>query len=447
LTKIKIENMFENVDVIVVGAGISGISAAAHLAERGIKSIVLEGRDRVGGRLFTDRRSGSAPYELGCSWFHESAHNPLLKIAEREHIAFVRDDKVGFYTANGPLEVTVDAATTLQAFKSHATSESSSSGKDTSLKTHVDEFLKIQTHLDQGTKDTVAGLLRIEELANGTPWSEISAKSVTHEQPDDHMVLGGYDRILDAIRRHTLKDCVHTNQKVVEIDSGSVSNKVLVKTQQGDQYEAKYVIVTIPVSNLKHSDIKFTPSLSKDIQKAIDTTDVSLVGKVYFEFEEPFWPVEQHKFVVVGTPGEDPNSATAYPIVVSNWYILNGERKYPGLAILTPTPLTEKIEKDADSAFELLLPVLEGLRTDNSKPVPLPTRATSSKWSVDEFSKGSYSMYKVGHDRGVAVQAFETGAGRVRFAGEHTILKGAGFAHGAYNSGIREADFILDNIE
>lgn len=438
--------MSKKIDVVIVGSGISGIAAAAHLAEKGIKSIILEGRNRIGGRLFTDRTSGSAPYELGCSWFHESGSNPLVDLAKKEKISFVRDDQAGFYTANGPLSLNPEIVGVLDAFKTYAV-KTSGSDQDKSLKAQVAEFMKSQSHLNQSTQDMVAEILRIPELANGTPWSQISAKSLSQDTPDDYMVLGGYDRILDAIKRHTLNNSILLGDKVVQIDSGSIANRVVVKTQHGEHFESKYVIVSIPVSNLKHEDVKFVPNLPQNLQSAIESTDISLVGKVYFEFEEPFWPVDQHKFIMLATPGGDSGLATSYPIVISNWYILNGENKHPGLAVLTPTPLTEQIERDASRAFDILRPVLEEIRTDKSKPIPNPTKATSSKWSVDEFSRGSYSMYKVGNSREAAISAFEIGADRIRFAGEHTILKGAGFAHGAYNSGIREAEFILDRIE
>lgn len=439
--------MAEKIDVVVVGAGISGIAAAAHLAERGIKAIVLEGRDRIGGRLFTDRTSGSAPYELGCSWLHEAGQNPLVKLAEKEHIAFVRDNTAGFYDANGPLDMTVEIAKCLQAFKQHVGQYWLNSSDDISYKDLVDRFIDSQKGLSQKAKDVVPQLLRIPELANGTPWEEISARSVGQDDPDDLIVLGGYDKILQAIKRHTLKDCVHTNQRVVDIDAASVEDRVMVKTHQGLEYEAKYVVVTVPVSVLRDNDISFTPKLPSSIRSAIDNTDVSRVGKVYFEFENPFWPVDLHKFIVTAIPGSRPKTAAAYPIVISNWYILNGERKFPGLAVLTPPPLTEQVEKDPGSAFELLRPVMEGLRVNKSQELPKPVKVVSSKWTVDEFSRGSYSMYKVGKSRERAAHAFEIGAGRIRFAGEHTILKGGGFSHGAYNSGLREANYILDHIE
>ena len=57
-------------DVIVIGAGMSGIACAKKLSENGKKVVILEAKDRIGGRIFTDETSFSVPVDLGGSWFH-----------------------------------------------------------------------------------------------------------------------------------------------------------------------------------------------------------------------------------------------------------------------------------------------------------------------------------------------------------------------------------------
>ncbi len=66
--------------VIVIGAGVAGLVAAHELREAGLSVIVLEGRDRAGGRIWTDRTPG-APFDLGASWIHGGQDNPLTKLA------------------------------------------------------------------------------------------------------------------------------------------------------------------------------------------------------------------------------------------------------------------------------------------------------------------------------------------------------------------------------
>ena len=60
----------EPIEVIVVGAGVSGLAAARRLQDAGVKVLVLEGRNRLGGRVWTDRTWADAPLDLGASWIH-----------------------------------------------------------------------------------------------------------------------------------------------------------------------------------------------------------------------------------------------------------------------------------------------------------------------------------------------------------------------------------------
>ena len=70
-------------DAIIVGAGVSGLAAARRLIEAGRRVLVLEGRDRIGGRAFTDAVTFSRPFDQGCHWLHTPERNPFVEIADR----------------------------------------------------------------------------------------------------------------------------------------------------------------------------------------------------------------------------------------------------------------------------------------------------------------------------------------------------------------------------
>ena len=74
-----------NADVLVVGAGIAGLRATEVLVAAGRRVIVLEARDRLGGRIYTDRSWG-VPVELGASWIHGVTNNPIAALAAAEGI-------------------------------------------------------------------------------------------------------------------------------------------------------------------------------------------------------------------------------------------------------------------------------------------------------------------------------------------------------------------------
>src|SRR5690606_13784393 len=68
----------EHFDVIVVGAGVAGLAAARDLTDAGKRVVVLEARDRIGGRLHTERESGRIT-DLGASWIHGIENSPVYE--------------------------------------------------------------------------------------------------------------------------------------------------------------------------------------------------------------------------------------------------------------------------------------------------------------------------------------------------------------------------------
>ena len=72
-----------NADVIIIGAGVAGLSAASALRAQGVEALVLEAADHIGGRCVTNRTLVSQPFDLGASWLHSAEINPLARVAER----------------------------------------------------------------------------------------------------------------------------------------------------------------------------------------------------------------------------------------------------------------------------------------------------------------------------------------------------------------------------
>ena len=76
-------------EVLVIGAGIAGLTAARDLAVDGYDVAILEARERIGGRIWTSHELG-LPADLGASWIHGFEDNPIARLARRHAIAIVR---------------------------------------------------------------------------------------------------------------------------------------------------------------------------------------------------------------------------------------------------------------------------------------------------------------------------------------------------------------------
>src|SRR5438067_1175684 len=73
-------------DVLIVGAGMSGVSTSYFLRKLGIRSLILEGRDRIGGRLWSSKRWPDAILDLGGAWVHDSLNSPLTPLVKQFNI-------------------------------------------------------------------------------------------------------------------------------------------------------------------------------------------------------------------------------------------------------------------------------------------------------------------------------------------------------------------------
>lgn len=435
-----------NFDVVIVGAGMAGIKAAADLSDAGLSVAVLEGRDRLGGRLYTDRKSGSAPYELGCSWFHQSLDNPLFKIALKEKLPIspeYDDIPPALYDNNGPLDGTKKIGQAAGDFGDFAGLyfKDHPEVSDLPLSETLEIFKTEHPMLSDAQKKDVERIVGIATLPNGAVASDVSTKYAA--QPGlgrDVLPVGGYDVVYNYVAKPVKKDSIFLNTAVKSITKKD--SQIVTEAEDGRKFISQYVVVTAPIGVLQHKDITFQPELPSKLTTAIDNLGIAKLGKVYIEFDEVFWPTDVAKFVFVGDIG-----GKYTPVVVSNWYLFNGASKHPGLFLIVPSTIVDQIEAYPSFAPSLLAPVLESIQTDKSKPFPQHTKVTVSTWNSDRFTKGAISRASIGHDPVDSIVQFEKGADAIRFAGEHTIVDGFTFVHGAWRSGAREAKYILEHFK
>ena len=165
-------------DVVIVGAGVAGMSAARALQDNGLSVQILESKDRIGGRAYTDDHTFSAPFDLGCAWMSGGPNNPLVQFAdecgfesvERGHA--LMDDKIFVGMAGGGWLNDEDARKRNQYVEGcyRAIDTESRKGRDVSIADVIDTTSTWTSHLDnylalvQGNK---MAKLSILDFANG----------------------------------------------------------------------------------------------------------------------------------------------------------------------------------------------------------------------------------------------------------------------------------------
>lgn len=460
--------------VIVVGAGIAGLSTAAFLSKRGMSVTVLEARDRVGGRAWTRRDKDLLwHYDMGPSWLHDIDINGLYQVARENNVELYEDGRVKYY--NRDESETIDES----VFRAHkrlvkafaeaypAGSHSKSMTKDVSVKQFAEQYMRSASreggdpelsHLTPLQQEQTLRLTQYIETYEALPWDVLSAKFCCMDHSGkDLFVAGGYDRIAQGIiSTYGTKGLIDIQlETVVKQVSHLNGGAVQVSCQNGRHFTGDYVVVTVPLGVLKSEMIGFSPALPRQLSAAISDLQFATLTKIVFEFESVFWDnnFDEAAFLVDEKVAASSNSGVhndksssqfknpwCTPVSVVNQYAVHGK---PVLLALLVPPMSTYMESHPDEVEDYFQFVFERLKSDKSKPLPKLRNHIMTNWSIDPFCNGTYSCVTTGVDLRVVTDAFARGHGNIRFAGEHTDFDGICCTHGAFNSGKREATWIL----
>lgn len=412
--------------VIVIGAGISGLAAAKKLQQKGFTVIVLESQDKIGGRMRTDRSLGIA-FDEGASWIHGPNGNPITNLASASGAStfLTDDDSVSVFDVNGSIysdsiltnsekqfDQSVSAVqnngTLTQDFKSVFNSLYPSQGNNRLWKYMLSAYLEFNT---------------------GADISKLSSKYFYDDEEyrgSDVIITNGYDLITNYVGREL---DIRLNTRVLAIDYGG--QKVKLSTN-GNEITGDYVIVSVPLGVLKNNAIEFSPKLPTDKINAISKTNMGNVNKFLFVWDTPFWDTNLQYI------GYTPETKGKFN------YFLNLKKFTPTNALMTfafgDYAYTTETMSDSDITSEVML----HLKSIYGTSIPNPKQMLRTKWGQNINSYGAYSYAT----NGTTTADFDTMANAVNdklfFAGEHTSRDYRGTVHGAYLSGIREADKIIN---
>lgn len=420
---------------IVIGAGISGLAAAQRLRTAGLEVLVLEARDRIGGRLHTSTAWRGPAMDLGASWIHGAGPgNPVAVLAKQlgARLTSTTYDNAEAYDGEGG-ELADHHNRLLEAIQRQVATAIAERDrrKEQSLKALVYDELDYQDRpvLEQRMIDFA--LNGTYEHEYGASADQLSAKwfdsGEAFEGPE-HLFLDGYQLLSTHLAAGLSIKLKHEVSAVTYQGPSGVT----VQTNQGE-FSAHYVVVTLPLGVLKSGRVNFTPALPTSKRAAIEGLGVGVLNKCCLLFPQTFWNGRIDWLNQLPRQGKAGQWA--------EWVSFARPTGRPVLMGFNAADFGRKIESWDDTA--IVQSAMGALRTMFGQGIPAPVDALVTRWAADPYARGAYSCHVVGSTPQQRDDLAQSINGRLFFAGEATERQYYQTVHGAYLSGLRAANEVL----
>lgn len=440
--------------VLVIGAGVSGLACARELTYRGYQVLVVEARERAGGRLHSISL-GNTMVDVGGALIHGIQNNPVSSVCYQMGIPTRVVEECLLLEGNGiPVEPKHDAQVaeqfnaclekTFENIQNTARKESSSFGQlfdRLSPRTKDPLFLWHQANLELscGAPLNQLGYEWNDDEPYGYDGAHVSLtsgwKSVVEGLSEGLNIMYGSPiqqiRVVNDTASPRRSKRRRNGDKTESWDSKQNGDKVYVTLTTGKVLKADVVVCTLPLGILKippssPGGIEFDPPLNEEKQTAIQQLGCGLLNKCAIQFPYRFWSDESDFLGVV--------DEKSWPHLIlggqdSTLIFMFGGEYAPQVELLTDKKV-----------MEMCMSVLQKI-TSASVPPPLDYHVT--RWSQDSYARGAFVYIPPAssmQDLEILSEPIvgSTGLPLVCFAGEHTTPYHPSTIHGAFNSGIRE---------
>ena len=428
-------NSEDKQQIIVIGAGIAGIMAAQKLQAQGYQVIILEGRDRIGGRIWTDNSLGF-PLDLGAAWIHTIDGNPISPLVKKFGIQTVVSDLESQWNYKGVDQLLSKSeermiSKAFQAFTDRVAELKNNAGSSqqitlADIAQQIIESEEITGITLKGFRATLSSTIESEV---GEDIANLGIKGFEEDSEftgADVVFPQGYIQIVQALSKDLDIRTKHLVQQIAYDDTG-----VQVATDRG-VFSGSQVIVTVPLGVLKRGSIKFSPALPEEKLAAIERLGMGALNRLVLKFPQQFWSSQPHTMAYIN--GNIPDRYVEF----YNW------QKYiqqPILVAMFSGDFSRSLSQIPKS--EAIQNIMSDLRSMFGKDIPLPTATLLTQWHNDPFAYGSYSTFSIDGSIQDCDRLAEPIGDRLFFAGEATYGKYLGTVHGALLSGEREANRIM----
>ncbi len=414
--------------VLVIGAGISGLACANKLQQNGFDVLVLESDTKIGGRIKTDYSLGIA-FDQGASWIHSPKENPITKLAKEAGIKtfLTVNDNVEIYNKKGNL-YTENYIDTLTINYKNAQEEIIKNGDKNNSFEEVFKTLYPKKLEQPFWKFMLSADL---EFDIGGDISEISSLYFQDDEVfegEDVIITNGYGKLADYFAKGLN---IKLNSPVSEIDYRS--EKIITKTKN-EIFESDFVVLTVPLGVLKKKIIQFSPNLPQEKIDIIQNLKMGNVNKFLLLWEKAFWDTSlQYIGITPDTKGKFN-------------YFLNLKKFTEYNALMTFSFGKYAYISETLSNSEIIEEIMGHLKIIYGNKIPNPKNLLRTKWGENKNAFGCYSFPTNGTTSDDFDKLSKSVNNKIFFAGEHTSTKYRATVHGAYLSGLREAEKILNYI-
>jgi monoamine oxidase len=418
--------------ILIIGAGLAGLAAARELGQYGYESVVLEARDRIGGRVCTSNQWPDLPLDLGATWIHGMNGNPITTIADQigARRLITSDERAATYNTNGA-EITARERDRLGVIRQQMQAglrKAQNSDVDGSLQQRIS---LLEKQLANSSSDRrflsfcVSSEIEHEYAGSARQLSTHWFDSDKKLAGDDALFAQGYKVITDYLAQDM---DIRRSQVVQEIHWQGP--RIRVRTAD-NEYLADRVVVTLPLGVLQHKGVKFIPDLPADKLNAINKLGMGVLNKCCLRFAQAFWPQDIDWLQYVSAQHGE----------WTEWVSYQRAAQMPVLVGFNAADRGRQIEAWSDE--QIVASAMETLTTIFGAGIPYPTDYQITRWAADPFARGSYSFAALGSTPEMRNLLARPVDRRLFFAGEATNKDFFGTAHGAYWSGLRAARELL----